>query len=94
MGADEFADFLTWKDPDEVLAHVRLGVASRPGFPRDRLDRVLAELARPDRVERFEIDPVPVASREIRARVAAGQRVDDLVPPGVARLIDELGLYR
>ena len=33
VGADEFADFLTWKDYDEILDRVRLGVATRPGYP-------------------------------------------------------------
>ena len=94
VGADEFADFLTWKDPDRVLEHVRLGVASRPGFPGERLDAVLARLRRPERVERFAIDPLPISSREVRARVARGEPIDALVPPRVGALIEELGLYR
>lgn len=94
IGADEFTDFLRWRDPDAVLEHIRLGVASRPGYPRERLDSVLAALRRPDRVEFFEIDPVPVASREIRARAEQGEPIDGLVPSQVADLIDELRLYR
>lgn len=93
VGADEFADFLSWKDPNGVLEHVRLGVAARPGFPREVLDPVLARLERPGRVELFEIPAVPVSSSEIRARVARGELVDELVPPAVATLIAELGLY-
>jgi nicotinate-nucleotide adenylyltransferase len=94
VGADEFADFLAWKEPDEVLEYLRVGVASRPDVPDERLDRVLARLRRPERVEFFAIEPVPISSREIRARVAAGEPVDALVPPGVEALIEELGLYR
>lgn len=94
IGADEFCDFLGWTEPDAVLELTRLAVATRPGFPRDRLDGVLAELRRPERVELFGIEPQPVASREVRARVAAGEPVDGLVPPEVAALIGELGLYR
>jgi nicotinic acid mononucleotide adenylyltransferase len=30
----------------------------------------------------------------VRDRVAAGETIADLVPPAVARLIDELALYR
>lgn len=93
VGADEFSDFLSWHDPDGVLEAVRLGVASRTGSPRERFDIVLAKLRRPERVELFELDPVPVSSREIRARVGAGQPIDALVPPAVAGLIAELGLY-
>jgi len=94
VGADEFCDFLGWKDPNDVLELARLGVATRPGYPRDRLDRVLAELECPDRVSFFEIEPLDVASRDIRARVARGEPIDDLVPPPVAAEIARCGLYR
>jgi nicotinate-nucleotide adenylyltransferase len=94
IGADQFADFLTWKDPEGVIERARIGVATRPGYPRERLDEVLCRLSRPDRVELFDIDPVPVSSRDIRDRVARGEPIDGLVPPDVAALIDLLGLYR
>ena len=93
VGADEFASFLSWHDPDAVLAEVRLGVATRPGYRRERLDDVLARLERPDRVELFEIEAVGVSSTDVRDRVARGEPIDDLVPASVAALIDELRLY-
>jgi nicotinate-nucleotide adenylyltransferase len=94
IGADQFADFLAWKDPEGVLALSRIGVATRPGFPRERLDSVLQRLSRPDRVELFEIEPVPISSQEIRDRVGRGESIDGLVPPAVAELIEALGLYQ
>jgi nicotinate-nucleotide adenylyltransferase len=94
IGADEFAEFPTWKDPDGVLACARLGVATRPGYPHERLDQVLSRLAQPERVRFFEIDPLPISSRDIRERVARGDSIADLVPAAVAELIDSLGLYR
>jgi nicotinate-nucleotide adenylyltransferase len=94
IGADEFCDFLSWKDPEGVLARARLGVATRPGYPRDRLENVLGQLSRPDRVILFEIEPVPISSRDIRDRVVRGEPIDHLVPPAVAELIESLGLYR
>ena len=93
IGADQFCEFTTWKEPDEVLERTRLAVATRPGFPRERLDEVLGRLERPDRVLFFDIEPNPAASRDIRALVAGGEPIDGLVPPGVARLIASLGLY-
>ena len=80
IGADEFADFPSWKEPDAVLELARLGVASRPGYPQEQLDEVLAGLAHPERVLFFEIEPQPVSSREIRERVARGEPIDGLVP--------------
>jgi nicotinate-nucleotide adenylyltransferase len=94
IGADQFVDFLTWKDPEGVLALARIGVATRPGYPRERLDAVLQRVSRPDRVEMFEIEPVPISSREIRDRVSRGESIDGLVPSAVAELIRSLGLYR
>lgn len=94
IGADEFCDFLDWKEPDGVLELARLGVATRPGYPRDRLDAVLQRLERPDRVEFFDIEPLDVSSRDIRARISRGETVDGVVPPAVAARIAALGLYR
>ena len=93
IGADELAGFLGWKDPDEILDLVRLGVATRPGYPPERLKPVLAALRRPDRVELFEIPAVDVASSDLRRRLAQGEDVGDLLPPGVARRVVERGLY-
>lgn len=94
VGADELAGFLGWKEPEHVLELSRLAVATRPGFDRNELDAVLARLDRPDRISFFEIEPLPVSSSDIRARVAAGDSIDGLVPPAVAAEIARLGLYR
>jgi nicotinate-nucleotide adenylyltransferase len=94
VGADEFASFLSWRDPDGVLRSARLGVATRPGYPRERLDAVFAGLAAPERVELFEIPSLPISSTEVRARVARGEPITGLVPVGVAERIADLGLYR
>ena len=94
VGADQFVDFLTWKDPEGVLELTRLGVATRPGFDHGLLDTVLRVLDRPDRVLFFDIEPNSAASREIRARLALGRPLDGLVPPAVEHLIRERGLYR
>jgi nicotinate-nucleotide adenylyltransferase len=94
IGADQFRHFLSWSEPAEVLERTRLAVATRPGFPRDELDGVLEQLGEPERVLFFEIEPNPAASTDVRARVAAGEPIDDLVPAAVAQLIRERGLYR
>jgi nicotinate-nucleotide adenylyltransferase len=94
VGADEFADFLGWKEPDRVLELARLGVGGRPGVSWVPIDAVLSRLARPERVELFEIESHDVASSEIRELVARGEALDGLVPPGVAARIRDLGLYR
>jgi nicotinate-nucleotide adenylyltransferase len=94
IGADEFAGFLSWKDPNGVLERTRLGVATRPGYSWERLEPVRAELERPDRVEFFDIPSFEVPSTEIRERARRGERIDDVVPEAVAREIEVAGLYR
>lgn len=88
IGADQFGDFLSWQEPDEVLRLTRLAVATRPGFPRERLERVLAELAQPERVLFFEIEPTSVASSGLRERFVATD-----VPSAVADIIRSERLY-
>jgi nicotinate-nucleotide adenylyltransferase len=94
VGADQFQSFLAWSEPGAVLELARLAVATRPGFPREGLDRVLEQLDRPERVLFFEIEPNTAASTGVRARVAAGELLDGLVPAAVAQLVEERGLYR
>ncbi len=94
IGADEFCDFPTWKDPPSVLERARLGVGTRPGYPRERLEAVLERLSRPERVLFFDIEPLPISSRDLRERIARGEAIDAFVPPPVAALVSELGLYR
>ena len=88
IGADQFRDFLSWKEPDEVLRRTRLAVATRPGFPREQLESVLKGLEDPGRVLFFEIEPTPVASRELRGRF-----MESDVPSAVADIIRADGLY-
>jgi len=88
IGADEFADFLSWKEPDEVLARVRIAVGTRPGFATERLQGVLDGLVQPERVRLFDMEPVPAASRDLRQ-----QLVEADLPPAVAEIIRREGLY-
>lgn len=93
VGADQFVDFLTWKEPEEVLRLARLGVATRPGFDHGLLNIVLRGLDHRDRVEFFDIEPHAAASRDIRALAAARAPLDGLVPAAVERLITERRFY-
>jgi nicotinate-nucleotide adenylyltransferase len=88
VGADEGTAFPRWKEPDEVLRHVRLAVGTRSGYPPPDLERY------GDRVLAFELASPPVSSSEVRQRVARGEPLDGLVPPAVAREIEEHRLYR
>jgi nicotinate-nucleotide adenylyltransferase len=88
LGADQAAMFNRWHQPDEVLKHVKLAVGTRGGYDMPDLSSYA------DRVVPFELASPEVSSSEVRRRVEAGEPIDDLVPPEVARLIEAEGLYR
>jgi nicotinate-nucleotide adenylyltransferase len=89
MGADQYRDFATWKEPDEVLARVLLGVATRAG-----VDRPPLAPGHEGRVRFFEIDSPPIASSDVRARARRGEQLDGLVRAAVAAEVAQRGLYR
>jgi len=93
LGADQFAGFRSWREPDAILELARLAVANRPDYEEEALSPVLAALAQPERVSFFAIPAHPVSSDEIRARVHDGLPIDELVPQAVAEEVARLGLY-
>jgi nicotinate-nucleotide adenylyltransferase len=93
LGADEFSQFLNWKDPTEVLRYVSLGVATRPGYPPEGISTVLDRLPSRERVTFFDLEPMPIASSELRARLDRGDDVQEYVPVAVWELIEQRHLY-
>ena len=94
VGADTLPELPTWHRPLDLLARIRIVSLARPGFVPDPAaiqlpppwpQKLLADL-RPGR-------PLDVSSRDIRAKIAAGQPVP-LVPDSVMRYIQEHNLYR
>src|SRR5205823_727856 len=84
IGADELEGFRDWKQPDEVLRLVQLGIATRPGH------RV--ELTDPERMTCFELEE-PVSSRSVRERLERGEDAADVIPAAVWGMIEREGLY-
>lgn len=85
IGADAFAEVLTWYRVEEVFAMTEFIVAARPGF----------EYAVPAGARVHPLDTLAFreSSSEIRAMLAAGQHPEGL-PEAVQRYIYEQGLYR
>lgn len=92
IGADQAESLHSWRENQEIarLAIISIAARARPitaGAPFD------ASKLPPGRREPVELPPMPVSSTEIRRRVAAGEGIAHLVPPGVARYIDQHHLY-
>lgn len=73
LGSDVVADLNTWHRHDELSAMVTLGIVDRPGD-------VGAEPPPGWRAERIAAPLVDLSSSMLRARMAAGEPVDYLVP--------------
>ena len=83
-----------WREPERVLELARFAVAEREGAEREEIERLTAGLRGHERIVFFDMPRLDVSSSDVRARVAAGRPIDDLVPPAVAAYIDEHQLYR
>jgi nicotinate-nucleotide adenylyltransferase len=85
IGQDQFVALPSWQGVAELLERVTLAVARRLGSPAVTL---------PGHVQVIDLPPMPHSSTEVRARLAAGQPITDLVPSRVASYIDSHRLYR
>ncbi len=94
IGADTLPELSTWHKPLDLLALVRIVTLARPGFTPDP-DAIRLPPPWPEKLlaDVRTGHPLEVASRDLRARFAAGLPVS-LVPPAVIQYIQEHNLYR
>jgi nicotinate-nucleotide adenylyltransferase len=88
IGQDQYASFHTWHGWRELLGRVTLAIANRPDAGPAADPQVL-------RVPHAAVSlpMMEVSSTDIRERLTAGGAIADLVPPAVARYIDQHHLY-
>jgi len=90
MGADQFNQFRTWYEYRKLAELSSIAVLQRPHQELD--EGILEELG--DRVVTLRSRLIEISSTEIRSRIREGKSIRYLVPPSVARYIEENGLYR
>jgi nicotinate-nucleotide adenylyltransferase len=91
LGQDQYAQLHTWRDWCELLGMATLAVAGRAGddpMPGAPIAAV------PHRLVMLPLPPMALSSTDLRTRVARGESIAELVPPAVARYIDQNHLYR
>ena len=88
IGQDQYAGFHGWHGWQELLTRVTLAIANRPDASPAADPQVLQV---PHAA--VSLPMMEVSSTDIRERLAAGEPIDDLVPPAVARYIDLYHLY-
>jgi nicotinate-nucleotide adenylyltransferase len=89
LGGDSLADFMTWREPEAILALARLVVYPRPGYAGAGVPAPV--LARTTFADAPLLD---LSGTALRARLAAGRTVRYLVPDAVCDYIEAHGLYR
>lgn len=95
MGIDQYRAFESWRRPDEIRELATLVVMDRGGEAVDPAATVGSSGSGEDGgVVRVAVRRVDVSSTQVRHRVERGEPVDDLVPPAVARIIEDERLYR
>ncbi len=107
IGADAFAEIATWRGYPALLDLAHFAVVSRDRTAADavagRDPGMQARLARPESLTAsrqattvipLTVETRPVSSTLVRARVAAGLDISELVPQPVATYIARHALYR
>jgi nicotinate-nucleotide adenylyltransferase len=85
IGADQFREFHSWREPDEVARLARLVVVTRDG------DTVSGESAYA--FEPVSVTRIDLSATDVRRRIRAGESIRYFVPDPVRELIEREGLY-
>ena len=86
LGADQFRELSSWKEPEEVARLAKLAVMARQG-------ETVARAGPYDAVE-VPVSRIDISATQIRSRVAAGRSIRYFVPDAVREIIESEGLYR
>ena len=87
VGSDAAAGLATWRRHEELPGLAELVILARPGSGE-------VALPWPAVVHHVYGPALDISSTELRRRCRAGERIDYLVPDGVARIIERRLLYR
>lgn len=95
MGSDMLISFLSWYRPDRILELATLVCNCRDEADRSAVRRAKSEIeAHGGRCILTECEPLVCSSTQIRQRIENGERIDDLVPAGIAEYVEKRRLYR
>lgn len=110
IGTDAFLEIKTWKEWKSLLKEFSIIIISRPNYNMEQVEKLLIEeectFQKVNYFERkkineeypliylFEMDSLPISSKQIREMVKKGLPIRGLVLPEVEKYIKENGLYR
>ena len=93
IGADQAEALHTWRENEEIARTAIISIAAR-ARPTGSASTFDASRLPAGPREPVELPPMPFSSTEIRARAAAGEKINHLVPGAVARYIEDHHLYQ
>lgn len=85
IGSDLLEYLDEWKDLDEIIKLVKFIVATRPGYPLEKI---------PSHIATIPIRAVDISGFEIRKAIKENKSFRYLVPEAVYQYINKEGLYR
>ena len=97
MGTDQASSLRQWHGWEEILAIAIISVAFRAtatGSTGRTDPRIMPALPPGARFETLELPAMDISATDIRSRAARGEDLSTLVPPAVARYIEQHHLYR
>ena len=95
LGADQLANFCTWRDWQDIARQVDLAVATRPGTALSAPPALAEHLRGRGRdLQELPFSPMPVSASQIRQRLAQGEPTEGLLDPAVTAYIAAHHLYR
>jgi nicotinate-nucleotide adenylyltransferase len=84
-GSDLLNYLDSWRDLDEILKLINFVVATRPGYPLDKI---------PAHIQRIDIRAIDISGFVIRQAIKNKKSFRYLVPEAVYRYINKRGLYK
>jgi nicotinate-nucleotide adenylyltransferase len=90
MGEDQAVSLTRWREWQAIPALATICMAARASTNADAPRALPAEA----QLKLLRLPEMPQSATAIRERVAAHEGIDHLVPPGVARYIDQHSLYQ
>ena len=93
LGADAARTVQAWHRSADLLATARFVIVNRHGAARLDVGEARELGFSPERTRLLAVESPAISATDIRRRVAAGASIDEMVPPAVAAIIAERGLY-
>lgn len=93
LGADQFRELATWREPEAIAELATLVILPRADIDTDRVLAEAQDAMSDARVIRLDAIRIDVSSTEVRRRIGTGESIRYLVPDGVRRIIDRERLY-